>query len=191
MRIFGVATKRLAERLLLGRVLVAECAGQLADDRVHQHHRCGLTARQHVPPDRHGIRGELLHDSLIKAFVAPAEQRDALGLGGEFVDETLVKHPAAGGQSNDTAILAQLQRILAVDRLQCLIHDIDAQDHPCPTTERGIINLTTAQRRGVPRIEGPDLMAELDGVLDVPLGPEPVEPLRLSLIHISEPTRPY
>src|SRR5664279_1441232 len=75
VRILGMALQRRAEGLLRRGLLVPEGAGQLAEDRVAEHHRGELAAAEHVAPDRDDIAGEVLHDALVEALVAAAQQR--------------------------------------------------------------------------------------------------------------------
>src|SRR3954452_18082364 len=64
VRILGRPLERRAETLLHRRLLVPERAGELAQDCVHEHHRRQLSPRQHVAPNRDGIRGQVLDHSL-------------------------------------------------------------------------------------------------------------------------------
>ncbi len=75
MGVLGVALQRCAEGLLGGRALVAQRAGQLAQNRVADHHRGELAAAEHVAADRDDVGGEVLDDPLVEALVAAAQQR--------------------------------------------------------------------------------------------------------------------
>src|SRR4051794_24655747 len=176
VRVLGVAAQRAAERLLERRLAVAQRAGELAQDRVHDDHRRQLAAAQDVPPDRHGVRREVLDDPLVEPLVAAAQQRDRRLLG-QLVDERVVEHPPARREREDAPLRAQRHRVLAVDAPQRVVHDVHAQDHPGAAAERRVVDLATAERRELARVERAQLVALLLGVADMALGAEPVEPL--------------
>ena len=70
-------------------------AGQAPRDRVEQHHRGQLAAREDVRADRDGVRRDVLDDALVEALEAGREERQAL-LAGELLDQGLVERPALG-----------------------------------------------------------------------------------------------
>src|SRR3954452_18385398 len=177
VRVLGVAAQRLAEGLLQRGLGVAERAGQLAQHGVHDDHRGQLAAGENEAPDGAGVRGEVLDDALVEALVAPAQQRDGR-LARQLVDERVVEHAAARREGDDAALVAQVDRVLVVDALQGLVHDVDAQDHAGAAAERRVVDLAAAQRGPLARVERPDLVAVLRRVAHVALGAEPLEPLR-------------
>ena len=69
---------------------MAERAGKLAQDRVADHHRRQLAARQHVAPDRQAIAREVLEDPLIEALIPAAQERQRR-FSAELLDQSVVE----------------------------------------------------------------------------------------------------
>src|ERR1700747_2045194 len=90
VRVLDRAVERRAERLLERRAGVAEGAGELAQERVADHHRGELAAGEHVASDRDHVRAEVLDDALVKALVATAQKRQR-SLGRELLHESLIE----------------------------------------------------------------------------------------------------
>ena len=123
-----------------------ERAGQLAQDRVAEHHRGELAAAEHVAPDRDDVAGEVLDDALVEALVAPAQQRQR-GLAGELLHERLVEQAPARRQRDHAPAPAQLDRVDAVAGAQRGVEHVHAQHHPRAAAERRVVDLPAAQRR--------------------------------------------
>ena len=99
-------------------------------------------------------------------------------LGRELVDEAVVEHPPAGREREHAALVAQVDRVDAVEAAQRGVHDVDAQDHPGAAAERRVVDLAAAERRVLARVERAQLVAVRQRVGDVALAAEPLEPLR-------------
>src|SRR5205814_8859285 len=63
-------------------------------------------SREHVAPDAQRVGREVLHDALVEALVAPAQQRDRR-LGGEFVDEAIVELTTAGRERDHAPLRSE------------------------------------------------------------------------------------
>ena len=68
------------------------------------------------------------------------------GLGRELLDEAVVEDAAAGREGEHAALVAQVDRIDAVEAAQRSVHDVDAQDHPGAAAEGRVVDLAAAQR---------------------------------------------
>ena len=78
---------------------LADHPGHQPRDRLDHHERRHLATGQHVVADREFLGRESLHDALVDAFVAPAEEHE-VRLGGEFAHERLVE-PASRRRQED------------------------------------------------------------------------------------------
>src|SRR4051794_11901691 len=166
-----------------------ERARELAQNGVADHHRRELAAGEDVAADRHGVRREVLDDALVEALVAAGQQRDG-GLGGQLVDEAVVEDPPARGQREHAPLVAQVDRVDAVEAAQRLIHDVHAEDHAGSAAERRVVDLTAAERRVLPGIERAQVVAGGHRVRDVTLCAEPFEPLREQGDHVELHAQP-
>ena len=144
--VLGVAFEGGAEGLLRRRVLVPEGPGELAHDRVAQHHRRELPAAEHVATDRDDVAGEVLEDALVEALIAAAQQRQLL-LAGELIHELVVEQAAAGRQRDHPAALAQQLGVDPVAGPQRAVEHVHPQQHPGSAPERGVVDLARRQRR--------------------------------------------
>src|SRR5262249_54993429 len=90
---------RLAMGLLRHAVRVAEYAGDVADDRVNDHHRRHLAAVADEVADRYFARLQTEADALVEALVPAAQQQQPLPLG-HLLNEPLVE-TLAGGRQQD------------------------------------------------------------------------------------------
>src|SRR3954447_24208233 len=183
VRVLRAALERGGEGLLGRRLVLAEYARQLAQDRVADDHRGELSARQHVAADRQLLGGEVLDDPLVEALVAAAQQGEC-GLGGELVDQRVVEQPSGRRQRDHAPLLGQLHRVDPVAGAQGGLQDVHAQDHARAPAERRVVDLPPLQRRGGPHVDRLDGVPGGERVGHVALAAEPLEPVGEEREHV-------
>ncbi len=93
------------KRLLSGRSLVAQRAGNESRDRIHDHRCAQLAAAQDVISDREFAIGQVLSHSFVDAFVAAADQDNPFQRG-QFLCHALMETRALSRQQHHTLFRA-------------------------------------------------------------------------------------
>ena len=178
VRVLRRALERLARRTPRPpthrrRARPAACAA-----RCRHHHRGQLAAGQHVAADRDLVGHEVLEDPLVEALVAAAQQRE-LRLGRQLA--TPARRRAAGRPASARSRAARAQRRPGPRRsARAAPPPSRPRAGPCPAPPPNGVSSTCPHFSGVVARKSTRLerVPERERVRDVPLGPEPLEPLR-------------
>src|SRR6185437_10600189 len=149
---------------------------KLAQNRIADHHRRELPAREHIVSDREGLAREVLDDALVEALVAPAQEGQCR-LQRKFLHIALVQYSPAWRKRNHTPSIANASPVHPVVGAERSVHHIDAQHHARATPARCVVHLAAAEWGVLAEVHALQLGSLLERVAHVTLGSEPPEPL--------------
>ena len=147
VRILGRAPQGGAEDSSTALSLVSERAGELAQNRVADHHRRQLTSGEHVGADGDHVGGQVLVDALVEALVAATEQRQLVLLR-ELRRQSVVEGAPAGGERHHATPAAPLHGIGAPAPRQGRLDHVDPH-RPFRPHPRRACRPPAPPRRGV------------------------------------------
>jgi len=146
-RVVRAVEQAVRERILLRRGRVVERAVLQPSDRIDQHRRGQLAAREHVVADRNLFVDFMLDQALVHRLVAPAEEDQPIFLR-EFTHLVLGKPRSLRTQENRP----NRPRIRRPRRAQCVAQRVDQHHHARAAAERSLVHAPISIGRIIARI---------------------------------------